>query len=132
MKIKLNELRKIIREVLTEFGPIRGGLRKTSNSRQQYKIGKVEDPNRELTAFEANELFPGSVDIWCEIVPELWPDAPLVDFDPRTIKSGSVFFKEGNGLSAAFATMPELKLAEYDPVKEDWIEIDFANEASGF
>lgn len=126
MKIKINELRQIIQNVLVEFGPISGGLRKVANNgRQQYKIGKVEDPNRELSAFEANDLFPGSVDAWCEIVPEIWPDAPLVDFDPRTIKAGSVFYKEGDKLTAAFQSMPTIKLAEYDPMKEDWIETDF-------
>lgn len=126
MKIKLQELKQIIHSVLKEFGPISGGLRKASG-KPRYHIGKIEDQNKELSAFEANELFPGAVDAWVEIVPEIWPEAPFVDFDPRTIKTGSIFYKEGNKLTASFATMPNIKLAEYDPQKEDWIETDFSS-----
>lgn len=125
MKIKLRELRSMIHNVLiNEFGPIRGGLRKTSG-KPRYNTGYVEDVNRELSASEADSLFPGSVEAWCEIVPELWSEAPLADFDPRTIRLGSVFFKEGNKLTAAFESMPTIKLAEWDSQKQDWIETDF-------
>jgi hypothetical protein len=129
MKMSLNELRAIIRDVLLkEFNTPSGGLRKVrQGGRQQFKIGKVEDENRELSSIEANELFPGSVDAWIEIVPELWSDAPIM-MDPISIRKGTLFFKEGNKLTAAFQDVPQIQLATWDEAKQDWIENDFTNQ----
>lgn len=130
MKLDITILRKMIKQSLNEFHTPSGGLRRPSRSgsgKTQYHIGKVEDENRELSSFEAEELFPGSVEAWVEIVPELWPEAPIM-FDPISIKRGTLFFKEGNKLTAAFQTMPQIQLATWDENKQDWIESDFTSQ----
>lgn len=117
-------LKTLINELLNELGPIRGGLRRYrgSENKLQYKIGKVEDENRELSSFEAEQLFPGSTTAWVEIVPSLYPDFPFDD--PFSIKKNSAWFKIGNKLRVAFKDMPQLELAEWDPLKEDWVETE--------
>ena len=124
----INELRNLIRKTISEFGGISGGLRQVRDGgKPKYKIGKVEDPNREVSFVEANDLFPGSVEAWVEIVPELWPEAPM-HMDPISIKKGTLFFKEGNVLTAAFQDMPQITLATWDTNKQDWIENDFVEQ----
>jgi hypothetical protein len=118
MRIKLGVLKKLIKETLS------GGLRKVKPGRQQYKIGKVEDENRELSSSEAEMLFPGSTNAWAEVVPSLFPDF-LFD-DPFVIKKKSVWFKEGNELKVAFEEAPQITLASWDPFRDDWIETEFA------
>lgn len=123
MKISVKHLRKLIRETLEEFGGPSGGLRRVrGGSGQQHKIGKVEEENKQLSTFEAEELFPGSTDAWTEIVPELFPDFPFDD--PMSIKKHSMWFKIGSQLRVAFEEMPQLELASWDPEREDWIELE--------
>jgi hypothetical protein len=124
MKYTVKTLKEAIRDALTELGPIKGGLRtsqKGEKVRQQYKIGKVEDENRELSAFEAEQLFPGSTSAWVEVVPELYPDFPFND--PFSIKKGTLWFKLGDRLRVTFQDMPQAELAEWDPEREDWFEL---------
>jgi hypothetical protein len=131
MQLTLNELRSTIREIISEFGGISGGLRSSQKGgKPRYNTGKVEELNREVSFVEANDLFPGSVEAWVEIVPELWPEAPI-HMDPISIKRGTLFFKEGDKLTAAFQDMPQITLATWDPNKQDWVEQDFT-ETQGF
>lgn len=121
MKISLRQLRRLIKEEVTlaEIGGPRGGLRssqKGKKAKQQYKIGRVEDENRELSFSEAEMLYPGSTDAWAEIVPSEFPTFPFAN-DPLVVKRRSVFFKEGDKLTVAFANMPQLTLATWDPMK---------------
>jgi hypothetical protein len=121
MKITIAELKKIINESLNELGGPTGSLRKVApGGRQQYKIGKIEDENRELSFSEAEHLFPGSTVAWAEIVPELYPEFPF--HDPLVIKRRSLFFKIGPKLTVAFADVPQIELATWDQEKQDWIE----------
>ncbi len=118
MRITVGKLKQLIKESLNELG---GGLRKVKpGGRQQYKIGKVEEENRELSFSEAEQMFPGSTDAWAEIVPALFPDFPFDD--PRVIKQRSLFFKVGPNLAVTFPEMPQVELATWDPAREDWIE----------
>lgn len=103
------------------FGSPRGALR-SATGKQQYKIGKVEDENKELSPFEAELGFPGSVSAWTEIVPELFPDFPF--HDPASIKKGSSFFSINGELRVAFKDMPQVELAIWHPDMEDWVEIE--------
>lgn len=123
MRITLGELRQIVSEtVLTEFGPIRGGLRSSHSSagkKPRYNMGKVEDENRELSFSEVESTFPGAVDAWTEIVPVEFPDFPFAD-DPYVVRRRSVFFKEGDKLTVAAQHMPQITLATWDPAREDW------------
>lgn len=118
MRIKLGELKKLIKETLS------GPLRKVKGSSQQFKIGKVEDENRELSFSEAEMLYPSSTNAWAEIVPSLFPDFPFED--PMVIKRKSLFFKEGPVLTVAFEEAPQITLATWDPEREDWIETEYA------
>lgn len=126
MKITVGELRAIIKKgIVNEIGGPRGGLRSSHRGgRQQYKIGKVADENRELSFSEAEMIFPGSTGAWAEIVPSEFPDFPFAD-DPIVVKRRSVFFDEGGILTVAFADMPQITLATWHPEKGagegDWI-----------
>lgn len=122
MKITVAKLKTIIREALDEIsGPLR---QVRDGGRQQYKIGKVEDENRELSFAEAEQLYPGSTGTWAEIVPDLFPDFPFTD--PRAIKMKSLFFKIGDKLTVAFEDQPQIELATWDPERDDWIENEFS------
>lgn len=130
MRLTATILRRMIKKTLNEFHSPSGSLRRPaskSSGKTQYHIGKIEDQNKELSSFEAEEIFPGSVEAWVEIVPELWPNAPVM-LDPISIKRGTLFFKEGNTLTAAFQSMPQIQLAKWDANKQDWIENDFTNQ----
>lgn len=123
VKIKLIELKELIKDLLKEAAGPSGALRRVRGAGgQQYKIGKVEDENRELSSFEAEQMFPGSVVAWTEIVPELFPDYPF--HDPFSIKKHSLWFKIGNELRVAFSEMPSIELAQWKPEKDDWVELD--------
>jgi hypothetical protein len=117
---KNTTLREFVKKTITE---ISGGLRRVRDGgRPQYKIGKVEDDNVELSFSEAEQMFPGATMAWAEIVPELYPDFP---FDaPIAIKKGSSWFRIGDKLRVAFKDMPQIELAEWDPSREDWIELN--------
>lgn len=115
MRIKVGALKKLIIEALSgALRPVRDG------GKQQYKIGKVEDENRELSSSEAEMLFPGSTNAWAEVVPSLFPDFPFDD--PFVIKKRSLWFKMGDKLQVAFEEMPQVTLATWDPLRDDWIE----------
>lgn len=123
MRITVARLKTLIREALDEIsGPLR---QVRDGGKQQYKVGKVEDENRELSFAEAEQLFPNSTNAWAEIVPELFPDFPFQD--PRAIKMKSLFFKIGSELTVAFEEQPQLELAKWDPMREDWIENEFSS-----
>jgi hypothetical protein len=120
MRIKLSNLRNLIREALNEIGGPTGALRQVRGSGgRKHKIGKIEDENRELSFSEAEMLYPGSTDAWAEIVPLEFEDFPFGD-DPLVIKRKSIFFKEGDVLTVAFQQMPQVTLATWNPVREDW------------
>lgn len=128
MKLTVKQLKAFINEaVVKEIGNISGGLRKASKGRQ-FKIGKVEDENRELSFSEAELLFPESTEAWAEIVPEYFPEFPFAD-DPLAVKRNSVFFKEGNKLTVAAAELPQITLATWDSNMKDWILQDDITEA---
>ena len=124
MKITVGNLKTLIKEALNEAPGLSGGLRRTKPGRQQFKIGKVEDENRELSFSEAEMMYPGSTDAWAEIVPSLFPDFPFDD--PNVIKRKSLFFKIGDRLTVSFEEQPQIELATWDPQREDWIENDYA------
>lgn len=124
MQITLRKLKQLI------LNEISGPLRQVRGSKtQQYKIGKVQDENQELSTSEAESLFPGSTDAWAEIVPALFPDYPFDD--PIAIKKHSVWFRIGQMLTVAFEEQPQIELASWDPIREDWIENDFNVAATG-
>lgn len=127
MRTTLGEVRRYISQALNEFGTPSGSLRKTKSGGRQFKIGKVEDENRELSTGEAETLFPGSTDAWAEIVPELYPDFPFDD--PRAIKHSSAWFKIGDKLRVAFKQAPQVELAVWDPERADWFELEQAAES---
>lgn len=110
--------------LVSEFGSPSGSLRRVSGPSRQVKIGKIEEENKEISSFEAEELFPGSTEAWVEIVPELFPDFPWDD--PVAIKKNTLWFKLGNELRVAFDDMPQVELAAWDSNREDWIELDYA------
>lgn len=121
MKISIGNLRGLINEELqNEIGGPRAGLRTSRRGgRQQYKVGKIEDENRELSFSEAEDLFPGSTSAWAEIVPFYFKEFPFPD-QPLTILKRSVFFKEGDKLTVAFADFPQATMGKWDSKKEDW------------
>jgi len=125
MKTTWGKVRRRLNEALNEFGPISGSLRKTKPGGRQFKIGKVEDENRELSVVEAEREFPGSTDAWTEVVPDMFPDFPFAD-DPQVVKSRSLWFKIGPQLRVSFADMPQIELAHWDPQREDWIPTEAA------
>lgn len=127
MKIAIGELKKLIKEALDEAGMIKGGLRRVRGSGgQQYKIGKVEDTNKMLSAGEADSMFPGSVDAWVEIVvsePSLL-DTYVFD-DPWVIRKRSIFTKLGKDtLTVSHEDSPQVELATWNPNlgdSGDWV-----------
>lgn len=130
MRITLNELRQIIKKTLAEArGAPSGALRpvkkgERSGSGQKFKIGKTEDDNRELSAAEAEAMFPESTEAWAEVVPQLYPDFPFSD--PVAVTRASAWFKIGNELRVAFRDMPQIELAKWSPGKADWVEMNAA------
>jgi hypothetical protein len=116
----IRALRTLIREMLQEAG-LTGSLRK-AKGKPQYKIGKVDDENQELSWIEAEAAFPGSTDAWAEIVPEVYPEFPFTE--PNVIKRRTLWFRIGNKLRVAFSDMPQIELMEWDPAREDWMELD--------
>lgn len=126
MQTTIGKIRGLVRKtlILTEMRGPTGNLRRVRSGGQRHKIGKIEDENREVSFAEAEMLFPGSTNAWAEIVPELFPQFPFDD--PFSIKRNSVFFKEGDGLTVAFADHPQFNLATWDPTREDWIENELA------
>ncbi len=102
--------------------PVRGG------GGRQHKIGKVEDENRELSPVEAERMFPGSTEAWAEVVPDMYPDFPFDD--PMVIKNRSLWFKIGSELRVAFADMPQVELASWDPSRQDWFPIEEVGSAA--
>ena len=130
MKTTLGEVRHLIAEALNEFGSPSGAVRKTKSGGRQFKIGKVEEENSELSAAHAEMMFPGSTDAWAEVVPDMYPEFPFAD-DPQVVKSRSLWFKIGTQLRVAFAEMPQVELATWDPTREDWFPIEEAERAVG-
>lgn len=119
MQLTIRQLKYLITEALvSEFNAPRGSIRKTKGSGQQFKIGKIDDENKELSSFEADDVFPGSTDAWAEIVPELFPEFPWTD--PAVIKKKTLWFRVGKQLSVAFSDMPQVELAVWDPARDDW------------
>jgi len=123
MKTTVGELRSTIKSVILEIGNPTGRLRgvRTGGGRQ-YKIGKTDDENRELSAIEAEREFPGSTEAWAEIVPLDYPEYPFKD--PRVIKSRSVWFRIGGELRVAFEENPQMELMKWSPSRQDWFDID--------
>lgn len=123
MKIKICELRQVIREVLEEIGGPSGGLRRVRGpGGRQVKLGKIEEENRELSPAEADHLFPGAVEAWTEVVPDMYPDFPF--HDPFSIRKGTLWFKIGDKLKVSFKDLPQVELAVWDPVREDWFPLE--------
>lgn len=125
MKIKISELRQIIRETLDEIGGPSGSIRGSnkSSSGRKVKLGKIEEENKELSPFEAESRFPGSTEAWADIVPELFPDFPFAH-DRVSIVRGSLWFKVGDKLQVSFKDLPQLELASWDQHAQDWILSD--------
>ena len=124
MRTTVGQLRVLVREALTEMNGPRGGLRPVrGSSGRQYRLGKIEDENRELSTAEAEHMFPDSTEAWAEIVPNEFPDFPY-DYDPRTIKHKTAWFKVGDELHAAFKDAPQVELMKWDPRRSDWFPID--------
>ena len=123
MQTTLGNLRRVIAEVLSEIGSPKGALRKPGSGGRQFKIGKIEDENKELSTTQAETLFPGSTEAWAEVVPDMYPDFPFAD-DPQVVKSRSVWFQIGSELRVAFADMPQIELATWNPDREDWFPLD--------
>ena len=124
MRTTVGQLRMLVKEVLTEMNGPRGGLRPVrGGSGRQYKLGKIEDENKELSTAEAESMFPDSTEAWAEIVPSTFPDFPY-DFDARTIKHKTAWFKVGGELHAAFKDMPQVELMKWDPQRLDWFPLD--------
>jgi hypothetical protein len=99
--------------------PVRGG------GGRQVKLGKVEDENQELSPVQAENMFPGSTEAWAEVVPDMFPEFPFAD-DPQVIKARTLWFKIGSQLRVAFADMPQVELATWDPTREDWFPLEAA------
>lgn len=127
MRTTWGQIKQRLAEALVqEFGTPTGGLRKTKGGGRQFKIGKVEDENRELSTGEAEVLFPGSTDAWAEVVPDMFPEFPFSD--PRSIKNATAWFKIGPTLRTAFKEAPQIELATWDPARDDWFPLDMAAE----
>lgn len=125
MKMLLGEVRRIIADMLVlEYGP-KGKIRKASG-KPQYKIGKVEDENQELSLAQVDSQFPGASDAWAEVVPDMFPEHPFAD-DPQAILMKTLWFRIGPELRVAFEEMPQLEVASWDPDREDWFPIEGMN-----
>lgn len=124
MITSLKELRQAIRECINEYGAPTGKLRKPgsrASGKTQYKIGWVQDENEELSSYTANQRYPGSVDIWCEVVSEIAPEFPFKD--DFSIRKHSLFFRIGNQLRVALDTDPQHELATWNQDAQDWFEL---------
>lgn len=120
-----NVLRRLIREtILTEFGPIKGKLRKPTSKSRQFNTGYVESDNRELGLGEVESMFPGAIDAWIEVAPEVYPDA-FSRMHPTAIKNSTLWFKIGDQLRVAKHDFPQIELMFWDPNRQDWIEMDY-------
>ena len=129
MKLTLEQLRKEIRNALNEYGAPRGKLRKPSTksaNRMHYKPGFTQDENRELSAFDANHIFPGAVDAWCEVANEFSDEFSA---DPVVCRKRSAFFQIGDKLRVALERDARNEIAEWHPEmgggesSGDWIDI---------
>jgi len=128
MKLTLEQLRKEIRNALNEYGAPKGKLRKpgqNSGSRVQYKIGFTPDDNRELSAFDANRIFKGSVDAWCEVANEFSDEFST---DPVVVRKRSAFFQIADKLRVALERAPAHEIAQWEPTmgepgEGDWIDV---------
>lgn len=122
-KLTLNELREEIRLILSEYGAPSGKLRRPgrgTGNKTQFKIGYTRDENRELSPTEANVIFKGAVDIWCEVGGEICPE---LSNDPFVVRKRSAFFQIGDKLTVALERDPRVELATYNPVTQDWYEV---------
>lgn len=121
MRVSYATLKSVISEaMLSEFG---GKIRKTKGGGQQYKIGKVEDENRELSYNEAEHLFPGSTEAWIDIV-TMGDDFPdLKGMDPTGVKRNTLWFKIGNELRVAMNPYPQIELMRWDAEKQDFFDL---------
>jgi hypothetical protein len=122
MRSTIKELKQVITGMLREFGSPSGSLRTGGKGKQQYKIGKVEPENQELSTVQAERMFPESTEAWAEIVPETYPEFPFDD--PQVIKARSAWFLIGGKLRVAFADMPQIELMQWNPETKDWYELD--------
>jgi hypothetical protein len=137
MKTTVKQLKELIREVMQEgqWGTPTGSIRGSKNPRtpggRQVKAGKIEDTNKKLSTTEVESMFPGAVAAWTEVVPELFPEYPVVqtfktDPNPRAlpdaIKNSTLWTKIGDTLRVGFKDMPQLDVAKWDPSMEDWVE----------
>jgi hypothetical protein len=127
MKMMLGDVRRVIAEaMLAEFGTPKGKLRPVrGGGGRQFKIGKVEEENQELSPVQAENMFPGSTEAWAEVVPDMFPEFPFAD-DPQVIKARTLWFKIGGQLRVAFSDMPQIELATWDPTREDWFPLEAA------
>lgn len=110
---------------LNEFGTPTGKLRRpgrNSGNKTQHKIGFIQDENRQLSAWDANRIFPGSVDAWLEVANEISPEFST---DPVVIRRRSAFFQIGDKLRVALERNPQVELAEWRAGAEgnDWFEL---------
>lgn len=128
MKLSIKQLRAIVESVVQEISGPTGKLRKPGANGRKYKIGKIEDENRELSFSEAELLYPESTEAWAEIVPAYFPDFPFAN-DPLAVKRNSLFFKEGDKLTVAAAELPQITLATWDAAMKDWILQDDMSES---
>jgi len=120
MKLTLEQLRKEIRNALNErFDTPTGKLRPARGGKKQFNTSFVPDENEELTSWEAEKRYPGSVTAWCEVAGEI---APELSNDPFVIKKRSAFFREGDKLVVALERDPRVELATYNPETQDWYE----------
>lgn len=140
MKTTIKLLRSLINEVIEEgqwggpTGPIRGSKTKRSAGGRQIKAGKIEEPNRVLSPIEVNEYFPGAVDAWVEVAPEMFPEREEVvvfggDPNPRAlkdaIKKATVWTKVGDTLRVGFKDEPMFDVARWDSSMGeggDWVD----------
>lgn len=131
MRITLNELRQIIRKELAarliEARP--GGLRTSQkmkdspHSGRHFKIGKAAPEEvGEIDPIDVELKYPGAMEAWIEIVPELFPEFPFAD-DPVAIRRGTMWINNKGKLHAAFKENPNLELAEWSPEREDWFDL---------
>jgi len=125
MKTTWGKVRQLLAEALNEFGTPSGGLRKTKPGGRQFKLGKVEEENQELSTAQVEHMFPGAADAWAEVVPDMFPDYPFAD-DPQVIKARSLWFKIGQQLRVSMAEMPQVELATWDPHRDDWFPLEGA------
>lgn len=124
MKITVSELRQLIRETLEEIGGPKGKLRPVrGDGGRKVKLGKIEDENKELSAFEAEQLFPGATAAWAEVAPEMFPDEYIFP-DPIAVKRNTFWSKVGDQLRVASKNNPQHELMVWDPSRQDWFDLE--------